>query len=281
MKIGKKSFFLALFITALLQGSLFYHLFSSLIAQRTKKESEKQVYLIHPPNNAYRLHRALWLQLYRSSFDQEAKRLSLTSLQQIGIFSELAKEQNRDRVELRYRLREPKAILGDYANSLIAKDGVIMAFAPCYAFCQLPLVYLGPFLGGGNAIWNKRLDPPFWAAICALLERLDLAAQKCRCKLDAVDFSRMIAGPRSTSEIIVCFTSRQQKFSGEKCHIRIGLHGLEGSFLQEGALFKQIEQIAQLKGEIEKNWQNKKKQNKKEALTVLDLRIKGVAFIGY
>lgn len=75
-----------------------------------------------------------------------------------------------------YTLRQPLAYLGDFANSVIDREGVIFPFVPFFSPKVLPEIFLGKesISFSENGLWGGRVDREKMDKILEILELLPL-----------------------------------------------------------------------------------------------------------
>lgn len=110
-----------------------------------------------------------------------------------------------------YTIRKPMALLTDYSNTAVDKDGYLFPVAPFFSPKQLPEIYLGlPSFGapedamerkGGK--WNEPLKNRYFSLALEVLQFLEESPLAEGMKLERIDVSNAFAASLGQREIVL------------------------------------------------------------------------------
>ncbi len=98
-------------------------------------------------------------------------------------------------VHIDYRIRKPAAYLGDYTNTAIDEEGVLIPFLPFFTPKKLPKFYLGEEL---TEVWGRRLCGEKYLLCQTLLDRFSALGMTVK----SIDVSRIDLPSFAEREVI-------------------------------------------------------------------------------
>lgn len=150
------------------------------------------------------LHREKKIPLYAFDLDQAKK-----TLLQIPIFKEVfLKRHPPNSLYVDCELRKPIAILLDYENTAIDREGYLFPYVPFFQSKKLPKVYLGlsAFNTENGGRWNEPLEISKWKKALEFFEILQSDPFKDQYIVGKIDVSQLEAKSYGRKEIVIFLT---------------------------------------------------------------------------
>lgn len=166
-------------------------------------------------------------------------------------------------VYIDYTIRKPVAFLGDYSNTALDAEGVLIPFKPFFSPKILPEIYFGRCFQDNNnpQLWGRILDSKEALIGMELLQFLTLFCEKYQFSLKAIDVSKALTDSFGQRQVVVTLVDRYPgKLQPKEYFIRFYYQNYKKNFNDLLAILKESSKSG-------------------EGSLVIDLRIPRLAFI--
>lgn len=107
-----------------------------------------------------------------------------------------------------YTIRSPRAYLGDFSNTAISEDGMLIPFKPFFSPKKLPIIFFGfDIFENKSKIWGTYIDEQRFQVACSILKAFETVPNL---HIEHIDLSRMTSESYGKREIIVALSNKLQ-----------------------------------------------------------------------
>lgn len=132
-------------------------------------------------------------------------------------------------VHIDYTIRQPVAFLGDYSNTVLDEDGVLLPFTPFFTPKNLPEVYFGMEHQPSHSLWGKKLEGKKFELALQLIHLIHTNLCLDGSKLKQLDLSASFHPSEGKRQIVILFENHYQEGLSTSHVIRLGTKNyLEG-----------------------------------------------------